>query len=90
MLVLSEHLEERPHQLLVNRRVETVHDALPLALGGDETGRAENAQVMGDGGKGHGQLFGDFAGRAVARGEQLEDSAPGRVGQGTEDAVING
>src|SRR5262244_2902467 len=80
---------EVAHDLLEYGRVEPVADVLPLPLRGDEVGRLEHAEVMRHRRKGHRELLGDLARCPILLGQELEDLAARRVGQGTEQGVVH-
>src|SRR5687768_17537271 len=70
-------------------RVQPVADELPFALRGHQVRRLEHAEVMRHRRKGDGELLGDLPRGAILLGEELEDPAAGRIGEGTEQRVIH-
>src|SRR5690606_7145586 len=57
-----------------------------LAFGahGDEPGLAQHLQVLRHGGRTEVELLDQLSGGPLALGEQFDDAAPGRVGEGKE------
>src|SRR6266513_5021937 len=81
---------EVAHDLLKDRRIEPVADELPLALGGDEVRRLQDAEVVRHRRERDRKLLGDLAGSPVPLGQQLEDLAPRRIGEGSEQRIVHG
>ena len=76
--------EQVVDEVLEDGGVELVDDLLAAALGENEAGVAECAEVAGDGGPGGWEVVGDLAGRARSVAEEAEDFAAGGVGEGAE------
>jgi hypothetical protein len=53
----------------------------------EQSGRFENAQVLGDGGERNIERRGELGHRGFAEGQARQDGAAGRVGQGPESGV---
>src|SRR5712664_36531 len=81
---------EIPHDFLKDGGIEPIPDELAFALRGDEIRRFEHAEVVRHRREGNRELLGDLARRSILLCEQLEDLAPRRVGEGSEERVIHG
>src|SRR3989442_14054785 len=75
---------EVPHDFMKDGGIEAMPDELAFALGGDEVRRPEHAEVVRHRRERHRELLGVLPGSAILRGQQLEDLAPRRVGEGSE------
>jgi len=60
------------------------------AVGGDEARVAEFGEVLGDGGLGDIEAGGELFYRVIGSGEEVQDGAAGRVGNGAEDGIGGG
>src|SRR6185503_12470298 len=80
----ADPLEQVVDEVLEDGGVELVDDLLAAALGENEAGVAERAEVARDGGPGGREVLGDLAGRARSVAEESEDLAAGGVGEGAE------
>src|SRR5699024_3837631 len=72
------------HQLLQNRQVQVVDDALPLPLVGDQPGVPQDGKMVADRTLRHVEMRCDLAGGKVPAGPKLQDPAPRRVRQRLE------
>src|SRR6266566_109834 len=81
---------EVAHDLLKDGRVQPVADELPFALGGDEVGRLEHAEMVRHRRERDRELLRDLARGEILGGEQLEDLATSRVGQSAKQRIIHG
>ena len=68
-------------------RIELVYPARAFGPADYEPAVPEHAKVLGDRRPAHRQLLRQFAHRAWAPGQQLEDRAPGRVTEKTQPAI---
>ena len=62
---------------------------LTFPLRGDQAGRPQDAEVMRHGRERYGEALRDLARRPVPLGEQFEDAAPGRIGEGAKQAIVH-
>src|SRR6267142_767313 len=81
---------EVPHDFLKHGGIEPIPDELPFPLSGDEVRRLEHAEVVRHRCERDRELLGDFPGRPILLGQQLEDLAPRRVSEGSEQRVVHG
>src|SRR2546422_988480 len=81
---------EKPHDFLKPGRIEQITDELDFALRGDEIRSLYAADEVRHRLERNRELLGDLARRSILLGQQLEDLAPGRVGEGSEQRVIHG
>src|SRR6266480_4628552 len=81
---------EVAHDLLKDGRVQPVADELPFALGGDEVGRLEHAEMVRHRRERDRELLRDLARGEILGGQQLEDLATRRVGQSAKQRIIHG
>src|SRR6266540_2399005 len=80
---------EVAHDLLKDGRVQPVADELPFALGGDEVGRLEHAEVVRHRRERDRELLRDLARGEILGGQQLEDLATSRVGQSAKQRILH-
>src|SRR6266849_1030673 len=90
ILVSPEAGHEIPHDFLKDGGIEPIPDELAFSLRGDEIGFLEHAEVMRHRRERHRELLGDLTRGSILLGQQLEDLAPRRVGEGAEERVIHG
>src|SRR5881409_1298731 len=90
MVLLPETSDEVADDLLKDGRVEAVPDELAFALGSDEIGCLEDAEVVRDRRECDGELLGDLPGGQVLLRQELEDLPPGGVGQSAKQGVFHG
>ena len=64
--------------------IELVNAVTAFAMLADQMRAAQQAQVLGDGGTGDGEGFGDLSGGLAAAAEEIEDGAAGGIGEGLE------
>ena len=69
---------------------EPVDALAAVASFGDETGVAEDAQMLGNRGLRHVERFEQVVDGAIAHGEEVQDGATRRIGDGTEDGHVDG
>src|SRR6266566_6489994 len=81
---------EVAHDLLKDGRVQPVADELPFALGGDEVGRLEHAEMVRHRRERDRELLRDLARGKILGGQQLEDLATRRVGQSAKQRIVHG
>src|SRR5882672_1866184 len=81
---------EVPHDFLKHGGIEPIPDELPFPLSGDEVRRLEHAEVVRHRCERDRELLGDFPGRPILLGQQLEDLAPRWVSEGSEQRVVHG
>lgn len=80
-------LDQMVDEVLEHGGVELVDDLLAVALGENEPGVAEHAEVPGDRGPRRGKVFGDFTRCARSVAQELEDVAARGVGECAEDGL---
>ena len=64
--------------------IQLVDAVAAFAMFADQVGAAQQAQVLGDGGTGDREGFGDLSGGLAAAAEEIEDGAAGGIGEGLE------
>ena len=75
------HAFEPDVDLVESGGIEALDAGAALGAGADETGFAEDLQMLRDGRSGDGELAHEFTGRAVALGEKFDDATPRGVSQ---------
>jgi hypothetical protein len=74
-------------ELVKDRRVELVAHLLPISLGQDELGVAENAEVARDRRPRRAELTGDLTGGSRSVAKQAQDCATSRIGERSKGGV---
>ena len=87
LLTEFDKLHEPRQALVEDGGLQPVDDRLPDLARGDESGAAQQPQVVGHGRLAQRESVGDFSRRVVALAEQIEDAPPRRVVQRAEEVV---
>ena len=77
-------VEEMVDEILKDRGIELVHDLLAVALGENEPGVAQCAEVPRDGRPRGGEVLSDLAGGFGSVAKEVQDLAPRRIGERAE------
>src|SRR3954454_13501496 len=70
--------------LLEGAGLDPARPPLRLAAARDKTGALQHLEMLGDGGKAHGERLGELRHRRFARHEPRENGPPRRIGEGRE------